>query len=192
MEKDKEIKEIINPQKTNIHFKSLQKRMRSSVTGDHSKFLINCYGCEKCILKENCEYYPHTNGICRRRSSMYAQYLRAGKGEVVPIMIDQLAKMSMERDIEHEKGMLEGKLTEEYFRLAHLCIMLQERIHKATEGTKLKVEHTHSWVDELRDAINPKKVVEVNASSNGSESEGQRKVPNEIPDRPAILRPTED
>lgn len=180
MNKNEEIKKIIDPHRTFLHPRKMKLMLRGATVGTSSKFLIEAYGCKKCVLQEHCEYFPHTNGICGRRSAMYVEYLKAQKGEIVPLMIDQLAKLSVERDLEHHKCIESGSLSEEYFKLNYLCMNMQEKIHRATEGTKLKIEHT--WIDELRNA---RKIVEVegdNSSEPGPTEELQSEVPEDSED----------
>ena len=169
MKKEDVVKKLIDPLKTTRPARELKKAYKNAKHGlwCNSPFLRKSYGCERCAVKEHCEDYPHANGICIRRGKMYIEYFKAGKGDVVPLMIDQLAKVSTEMDIEHEKGIGLGKMTEEYFRLNYLSMQLKERINKATEGIKMKVEHT--YFDEMRTIIT-EKVVEVKDESQPGDS----------------------
>ncbi len=176
--KGKHMKELIEPKRTGLHPKTLKSKVKLTKDGQTSHFLIGAYGCSSCVLKENCPDFPHSKGICLTRSRMYATYLRAGTGEILPIMADQLAKHSMERDIEHRKGIQQGKMTEDFFRHAHLCVSLSEKIHRAQEGTKLKIEYTHRWIDELRDAINV--TGEVKDDNNSGESRTEEDLQGEV------------
>lgn len=179
--KDEVIDKLINPYRSHIHNKTLKRKMNRAVDGGGSKTLIKYYGCHSCALKDHCEYYPHANRICVRRAKLYVEYFKAGKSDIVPLMIDQLAKLSVERDIEHEKGMVHGKLTDEFFRLNYLCMQLQERIHKATEGTKLRVEHT--WLDELRSAVNvTRRVIDEHEDSNRDNKGTTPELPGKVPE----------
>lgn len=182
--KGKEMK-LIEPKKTKIHPKSLQRKMRSAKDGMRGQFLVGAYGCGACSLKEHCSEYPASKGICTVRAKMYVEYLKAGRGEIVPIMTDTLAKLSIERDIEQTKGIEQGKLTEEFFKLSHLCIKLQEKIQNATIGSKIKVEH--SWVDELRDAINITAKVKDEPDNNPSKQGTEENLREKVPESPGTL-----
>lgn len=174
----KEVKELIDPQRTNIHPKTLQRKMRSAKDGMRGKFLIGAYGCGACVLKKNCSQYPASKGICAVRAQLYVDYLKSGKGEIVPLMIDTLAKLSMERDIEQRKGIESGRMTEDYFKLSHLCIKLQEKIQNATVGTKATIKHEHSWLEEIRDAVNVGgRIIDDN---NSSEPGTEEDLPGEV------------
>jgi len=170
MDKNEIINTLLEPNRTNTNNIKLKREFQAATDGMRSSWLITNYGCERCAINKMCEYYPHSNKMCVKRGKLYVEYFKAGKGEVVPLMIDQLAKLSTERDIEHQKGIEKGTLTEEYFRLNYLCMLLQEKIHKATEGTKLKVEHT--WIDELRNA---KKIIDTEYGSHNSSKSGTEK-----------------
>ena len=159
MKRDDVINKLIRPYKTNLPKEKVMKKALHSKTGTRSSFMINTYGCEKCLIRDNCSYYPHANGICARRSKMYIDYFKQGKDDTIPLMIDQLAKISAECDIELEKGIQLGSMTEDFFRLSSLKMLLQEKINKATQGTKVKVEH--SWFDEMRTINTEANVIEV-------------------------------
>ena len=111
MNKEEVIKKLISPLRTDLSKDTLKRRFSSAIHGTRSQFLIKSYGCERCAIKDNCESYPHANGMCMRRGKMYVEYFKAGKSDLVPLMIDQLAKVSTEMDIEHEKGIKFGKMT---------------------------------------------------------------------------------
>ena len=173
------MKELIEPKRTGIHPARLARKMRPVKDGMTGRFLIGAYGCGACDLKNRCENYPAPKGICAPRAMLFSSYLKAGKGEILPIMIDQLAKTSMERDIEHKKGIEQGKMTDDFFRLSHLCIKLEEKIQNATYGTKSTIEHKHSWIDELRDAIKVK-VIDVEPDNNSSKPRAEEEIPREV------------
>lgn len=178
--KGKHMKELIDPKRTRLHHKTLQNKMAGAKHGQMSEFLKGAYGCGACVLKENCPDFPNSKGICLTRSRMYALYLKAGSGEILPIMVDQLAKHLMEKDIEHKKGIKQGKMTEDFFRHAHLCVSLSEKIQRAQEGSKIKIEHTYKWIDELRDAINV--TGKVKDDNNSGESRTEEDLQGEVPE----------
>jgi len=116
--------------------------------GSSSQMIIQNYGCEKCTLKNYCEYYPHKNKICAVRAKMYAEYLKAMKGDLIPIMKDVFMGMNMERSFEEARWKSKGEPpTKEWLKLNDQITKLGEAIHKCEQG--IKVKHEVSYFDEL-------------------------------------------
>ena len=127
----------------------LKKRFLAATNGKSSKFLLHNYGCLKCPLREHCpDFKPNKNRICDKRAQMFLFYFKHGKGEVTPLLQDQINKLDVLNHIEYEKSIIQGKPTEGLYRLNQLLIRARELMLKATVG--IKINHEVSWVDRFK------------------------------------------
>jgi len=116
--------------RTLLHPKQLQKRFRNFSSGLRSKFLVKNFGCHNCPARVYCPDYPHTNGICGDRAKLYGEYFKAGKGEILPLLLEQLSLLRTEMDIEYAKCIQEGRFSKEFFELSDQTMSLYKIINK--------------------------------------------------------------
>lgn len=149
----KEILQMIEPYKTNIHQTTLKRKVKGNTkTGIGNLFLIDHYGCEKCQLSKYCKQ-KRPGEICYPRSQLFVTYFKQRRGEMIPLMKEQLAKLEIEREMEHAKGIVRGEMTPEWFKINQLCIELTGMIYKVEEGIKMNISHEHSYLLELTEAV---------------------------------------
>jgi len=144
--------DFVNENKSGLKPNQLKKKLRAKHGLRENPFLVRNYA-HACPLGPNCPDCSSGKKICITRAEVYADYIRNGHGDTIPLMKDFLAKLMMEKDAEEVRWRKRGlPPTKEWLKLNEQSGKMMEIVHRAEKGIKIQSDEP-SFLEQMQKTI---------------------------------------
>ena len=112
-------------------------------------FMGKHFGCQTCLIKDECRDYPHANGGCAERYQYVAHFYKRGKSEMLPLLKERAIKLEImaEEMQRQDYANNKGRLLPDTLALMNISNRLALEVQKLEYGTKVNIKQEVTMTD---------------------------------------------